>query len=208
MRYIFFILTLWLFSCHNSESQVSNQSNMETKQEKGDFIVLGGGCFWCVEAVFQRMEGVLAVESGYSGGQTKNPTYTEICTGNTGHAEVIKIFYDPAKADLKAILEVFFLTHDPTTLNKQGNDEGTQYRSVVFYQNENEKKISEEAKLAAAKYYTSPIVTEISPLINYYKAEDYHQNYFNGNKRQPYCQYVVLPKVEKFEKLFKDKVKK
>jgi methionine-S-sulfoxide reductase len=151
------------------------------------------------------VKGVNAVESGYSGGKTKNPTYKEICTGTTGHAEVIKIYYNESTISLEQLLEIFFLTHDPTTLNRQGNDTGTQYRSVVFFANEKEKEIAEKVKKSSAKYYTSPIVTEISPLLNFFKAEDYHQNYYNDNSSQPYCQMVVLPKIQKFEKLFKDK---
>jgi methionine-S-sulfoxide reductase len=182
-------------------------SGTDEFQNDKKYIVLGGGCFWCTEAVFQRMKGVTHVESGYSGGKTKNPTYKEICTGTTGHAEVIKIHYDPSKVKLEDILEVFFLTHDPTTLNRQGNDVGTQYRSVIFFADEEERQTAEKVKDACAKYYTAPIVTEIAPAATFYKAEKYHQNYFNDNKNQPYCQFVVLPKVEKFQKLFKDKVK-
>ncbi|MEZ4685451.1 MAG: peptide-methionine (S)-S-oxide reductase MsrA [Bacteroidia bacterium] len=169
----------------------------------------GAGCFWCVEAVYQRLDGVVSIESGYSGGEVKNPTYNEVCTGKTGHAEVVRITYDPEKVSYADLLEVFWRTHDPTTLNRQGNDVGPQYRSVIFYHDENQKAIAEASMAAAgeAHIYDDPIVTEISPLINYFPAEDYHQNYFNQNKSQPYCFYVIGPKVEKFQKLFKEKLK-
>jgi len=179
---------------------------MESKSQEA---ILGAGCFWCIEAVFQLMEGVTAVESGYSGGKIKNPTYREICSGLTGHAEVAKITFDPAVTSYEDILEVFWNTHDPTTLNRQGNDVGTQYRSAVFYQNETEKKVAEayKAQLDAAGTFGNPIVTEISPLLNYYPAEDYHQNYYNDNPEAGYCQFVVRPKVEKFKKMYGEKVK-
>ena len=170
----------------------------------------GAGCFWCVEAVYQRLEGVLKVESGYEGGTIKNPTYREICTGQTGHAEVCRLTYDPAVVRFEDLLEVFWKTHDPTTLNRQGSDVGTQYRSVVFYHNE-EQKIAAEAymqQLDAAGTFNAKIVTEISPTTTFYVAENYHQDYFNQNGYQPYCQFVVRPKVEKFNQLFGDKKKK
>jgi peptide-methionine (S)-S-oxide reductase len=149
------------------------------------------------------------VESGYSGGQVKNPTYREVCTGNTGHAEVIQLTYDPAVVSYEDLLEIFWNTHDPTTLNSQGADHGTQYRSVVFYHNEEQKKVAEQykAQLEASRVYKRPIVTEISPLMNFYIAEDYHQNYFALNPEQGYCQYVIRPKVEKFKKQFSAKLK-
>jgi len=169
----------------------------------------GGGCFWCTEAFFLDVKGVSKVESGYSGGKTKNPSYQEVCTGLTGHAEVIQITYDPAVVPYDALLEIFWNTHDPTTLNRQGADEGTQYRSAVFYHNEEQRKVAEEYKvqLEASHVYKNRIVTEISPLINFYKAEDYHQNYFALNPNQGYCQYVIRPKVEKFKKQFSSKLK-
>ena len=178
---------------------------------KLDTITFGGGCFWCTEAIFQRLNGVVSVESGYSGGKVKNPTYKEVCTGLTGHAECTQIAYNPDTVSLAEILQVFFKTHDPTTLNRQGNDEGTQYRSVIFYRNEEQKKIAEDIKQGLDKSgaYNDPIVTEITPFTVFYKAEDYHQNYFNQNKSSnPYCTYVIIPKVEKFEKYFADKLKK
>jgi len=169
----------------------------------------GGGCFWCTEAVFLDVKGVSKVESGYAGGTVKNPTYKEVCTGETGHAEVIQITYDPGQVDYETLLQIFWNTHDPTTLNRQGADEGTQYRSVVFYHNAEQKKEAEQYKsqLAASKVYSNRIVTEISPLTNYFPAEDYHQNYYALNQGQGYCQYVIRPKVEKFRKQFKDKLK-
>lgn len=174
--------------------------------EKATF---GAGCFWCVEAVFQRMEGVVSVVSGYAGGHVENPTYKAVCAGTTGHAEVVQITYDPSKTSYAELLEVFWRTHDPTTLNRQGNDVGTQYRSAIFYHNDEQKNIAEVSKAAAteAELYDDPIVTEISPLTNYYDAEDYHQNYFNNNPRQPYCMFVAGKKVDTFKKLFQDKVK-
>lgn len=177
---------------------------------KAETAVFGGGCFWCTEAVFSELKGVSNVESGYSGGTVKNPTYREVCTGETGHAEVIKITYDPKVIAYKKLLEVFFLTHDPTTLNRQGADIGTQYRSVVFYSNKEQKADALEVikKLNEEKAYPNPIVTEVSPLKNYYPAENYHQNYYEQNGNQPYCRIVIQPKMEKFEKAFKDILKK
>jgi peptide-methionine (S)-S-oxide reductase len=175
-----------------------------------DTITLGAGCFWCIEAVFQRLNGVLTVKSGYAGGQVKNPTYKEVCSGTTGHAEVAQIVFDKTKVTFDEILEVFWKTHDPTTLNQQGADIGTQYRSAVFYHNEEQKQIAEKYKVEINKSgaYPNPVITEIVALNNYYPAEDYHQNYFNQNGNEGYCRYVIQPKVEKFEKIFKDKLKK
>ncbi len=169
----------------------------------------GAGCFWCVEAVFLNLKGVESVISGYSGGHIKNPAYREVCNGNTGHAEVAQITYDPEVISFTELLEVFWQTHDPTTLNRQGNDVGTQYRSAIFYHNEEQKKLAEKFKkeLDASDAFDAPIVTEISPLINFYEAEDYHQNYFNNNPSQPYCAMLIRPKVDKFKKVFKDKLK-
>lgn len=170
----------------------------------------GAGCFWCTEAVFLNVNGVTKVVSGYSGGKVKNPSYREVCTGMTGHAEVTQITYDPKVVSFEDLLEVFWNTHDPTTLNRQGADEGTQYRSAVFYNDEEQKKIAENYKkqLEASHIFKNPIVTEISPLINFYPAEDYHQNYFELNPNQQYCQYVIRPKVEKFKKQFSARLKK
>jgi peptide-methionine (S)-S-oxide reductase len=172
------------------------------------YALLGGGCFWCVEAVYQRMKGVIHIESGYAGGHVKNPPYREICTKTTGHAEVILIKYNPQITSYEEILEVFFRTHNPTTLNQQGNDIGPQYRSVIYYYNEEQKKIAEHVKNNyAPQFWDDPIVTEISKFVNYYPAEDYHQNYFNNNRLQGYCVFVVKPKVDKFVKEFKDKLR-
>lgn len=167
----------------------------------------GSGCFWCTEAFFQELKGVIKVESGYSGGKVKNPTYREICSGLTGHAEVVQITYKPDEISFVELLEVFWATHDPTTLNRQGNDVGTQYRSVVFYHNEEQKKLAEEykAKLDKSEAYDKPIVTEISPFVSFYVAENYHQDYFKLNKEAPYCQFVIQPKMEKFRKIFREK---
>ncbi len=170
----------------------------------------GGGCFWCTEAVFLELDGVEKVASGYSGGHTENPTYRDICGGNTGHAEVIHIEYDPQKVAYEKLLEVFLMTHDPTTLNRQGNDVGTQYRSVVFYHNPQQKASVEEVikKLDAAEVFEEPIVTEVAAFEKFYPAEDYHQNYYAQNGLAPYCQMVVRPKVEKVRKVFADQLKK
>jgi peptide-methionine (S)-S-oxide reductase len=178
-------------------------------EKKIETVTLGGGCFWCVEAVFQEVKGVTAVESGYAGGKTDNPTYKEICTGTTGHAEVCQIKFDTAVLTFKDVLEVFFKTHDPTTLNRQGNDKGTQYRSVIFYHSPEQKELAEKVKkeLDASGAFKNPIVTEISPISKYTKAEDYHQNYFKTNPDQGYCAYVIAPKMDKFRKVFKEKLK-
>ncbi|XOV95190.1 MAG: peptide-methionine (S)-S-oxide reductase MsrA [Bacteroidota bacterium] len=175
-----------------------------------EIITLGSGCFWCTEAVFTRLDGVISSVSGYSGGHIVDPTYKEVCTGETGHAEVVQVTYDEAIIPLEDILEVFWKTHDPTTLNRQGNDVGTQYRSVVFYHKEEQRKIASEIKqqLDRSGAWGDPIVTEIVPFEKFYPAEDYHKNYFEENGMQPYCQFVVAPKVEKFKKVFKEKLKK
>jgi peptide-methionine (S)-S-oxide reductase len=171
--------------------------------------VFGTGCFWCTEAVFQTMEGVSEVVSGYSGGAIDNPTYREVCNGTTGHAECVRITYDPAKVTYTELLEAFFRSHDPTTLNRQGNDVGTQYRSVIFYQNEEQRQWAETAKaeLNRSGAYSNPIVTEISPAETFYPAEAYHQNYFKNNPSQGYCTFVIAPKLDKFKSVFKDKLK-
>jgi len=163
---------------------------------------LGGGCFWCIEAVFQRVDGVLNVKPGYAGGHTNNPTYKEICTGKTGHAEVAQIQFDIELISFDQILNIFWQSHDPTTLNRQGNDIGTQYRSVIFFHNDLQQSIAKHSKIAANKseYWENPIVTEIVKLNNYYDAEDYHHNYYNENPGQPYCIFVIKPKLDKLEK--------
>ena len=165
-------------------------------------IVVGGGCYWCVEAVFQRLEGVKAVKSGFSGGHVKNPTYEQVCKENTGHAEVVQIEFDPAVLTLDKLLDVFFVAHDPTTLNRQGRDVGESYRSVIYYANDDQKKAADAAKVRAKKEWKDPIVTEISPFKEFYAAEDYHQNYFNLNKdKNPYCSVVIAPKLNKLLKM-------
>lgn len=169
----------------------------------------GAGCFWCVEAIFQDLKGVYSVKAGYAGGHVKNPTYKEVCTGTTGHAEVAQIKFDPQQISYEDLLYVFWRTHNPTTLNRQGADVGTQYRSAVFYHDEQQKEAAEKSKKEtdASDLYSDPIVTEIEPISNYSEAEDYHQDYYNLNPNQPYCRLVIDPKVDKFRKQFKDKLK-
>ena len=171
--------------------------------------VFGGGCFWCLEAVFQRLPGVESVESGYMGGRVENPTYRQVCTGTTGHAEVVRVTFDASQSSFRDLLAVFFATHDPTTLNRQGNDVGTQYRSVIFYDSEEQRREAEQAiaELAAAREFNAPIVTTVEPAAPFFVAEDYHQNYFNQNSEQPYCQFIIAPKLEKFRKAFAEKLK-
>lgn len=175
-----------------------------------EVATLAGGCFWCLEAVFDGMKGVASVESGYMGGRIANPTYEQVCGGDTGHAEVARVTFDSAVVSFKELLEVFFVIHDPTTLNYQGNDAGTQYRSAIFYHTPQQKADAEEviARLDAAKLWSGPIVTELAPATTFYMAEGYHQEYFARNPYQPYCQAVVAPKVAKFRKLFLDKLRK
>jgi peptide-methionine (S)-S-oxide reductase len=188
-----------------------NTANLNSMtNSKTDTATFGAGCFWCVEAVFQQLDGVLKVTSGYSGGHVINPTYEQVCSKTTGHVEVAQVVYDPSKITFEELLEVFWKTHDPTTIDQQGNDRGPQYRSVVFYHNDQQKKLSEQYKtdLDKSGAWPSPIVTTIEPLKNFYVAEDYHQNYYNANANQMYCRYVIQPKLEKFEKVFKDKLKK
>jgi peptide-methionine (S)-S-oxide reductase len=174
-----------------------------------EIATLAGGCFWCLEAVFDDLNGVTSVESGYMGGRTANPTYEEVCSGESGHAEVVRLTFDPRRVSFKEILEVFFVIHDPTTLNRQGNDVGTQYRSAVFYHSSEQKATAERviADLTAAGIYDDPIVTEVAPASHFYVAESYHQEYFRRNPAQPYCAYVVRPKVAKFRKEFLRKLK-
>ena len=170
--------------------------------DNSEFATLGGGCFWCVEAVYLRVSGVLSVKPGYAGGHTKDPTYEEVCSGSTGHAEVARIEYDPKIITYDQILNVFWQAHDPTTVNRQGNDVGTQYRSVIYYHNDQQKVIADNSKASAdrSKYWSDPIVTEIERLENYSEAEDYHHNYYNNNPSQPYCIFVIKPKLDKLEK--------
>jgi peptide-methionine (S)-S-oxide reductase len=178
-------------------------------QERTEVATFAGGCFWCTEAVFLELKGVKSVVSGYIGGKTINPTYKEICGGDTGHAEAIQITYDSNEISFGELLEVFFATHDPTTLNRQGNDVGTQYRSEIFYHDEMQKEISEEyiSLMSNENTFGQPIVTQVSPISTFYKAEEYHNNYYNQNKSQGYCSYVITPKIEKLKKYFQDKLK-
>lgn len=186
-----------------------NNAEATNKEQRTEVATFGAGCFWCTEAQFQQLEGVEKVESGYSGGFVDNPTYTQVCTGTTGHAEVTNIHYDPSKISFDELLAAFWVAHDPTQLNRQGNDVGTQYRSVIYYHNEEQKQKAEEykKKLNEEQAYSSDVVTEISPFTKFYKAEDYHQNYYNQNGSQSYCMFVVKPKLDKFKKVFKDKLK-
>lgn len=180
-----------------------------SNSQNTSIATFGAGCFWCVEAIFEELNGVIHVESGYSGGHVANPTYEEVCTGTTGHAEVIQITFDPEVISYIELLEVFWKTHDPTTLNRQGPDVGTQYRSVVFYHNDEQRKLSLEMKekLDREGIWENPIVTEIVPYETFYRAEDYHQDYYSQNISQPYCTFVITPKIKKFHQLFENKLK-
>ena len=197
---IILFLSLTMMGQNNSKKSVSN---LET-------ITLGGGCYWCIEAIYENLTGVKTVVSGFSGGKVANPSYEAVCTGKTGHAEVVQITFDKNGTNLDEILKIFFTVHDPTTLNRQGADVGTQYRSVIFYRTEEQRKTAQDIinTLNANKVYDNPIVTKVDPLKNFYEAEDYHQDYYQYNKNQPYCRLVIQPKLEKFEKVFKDRLKK
>ena len=212
-----FILTLiavFLIGCsftnkEQSSGKVKKESMDKITSSNLDTAVFGAGCFWCVEAIFEELKGVQSVEAGYSGGTVKNPSYEQVCTGTTGHAEVARIIFDPSVISYDDLLEVFWTTHDPTTLNRQGADVGEQYRSVIFYLNDAQKESAEKSKKdVATKIWDDPIVTSIEPLKGFYIAEDYHQDYYNNNSSQSYCQYVINPKLEKFRKKFKEKLKK
>jgi len=210
---------LCLASCSATTGNTKNTVNIESNNNRDKMIyndttthdtaTFGAGCFWCVEAIFQQLKGVYKVESGYSGGEVKNPTYKQVCNGTTGHAEVCQVYYNPQIISFDELLEVFWQTHDPTTLNRQGADYGTQYRSAVFYHNAYQKERAEhyKKKLTDEKVFSSPVVTEISAFTEFYIAEEYHQNYFNANGREPYCTMVIQPKVDKFKKAFGDKIK-
>jgi peptide-methionine (S)-S-oxide reductase len=195
-NYIYFLLTASMLNL-TVLAQPANTMNSTNKTEIAD---LGGGCFWCMEAVFERLPGVISVASGFAGGTTENPTYQQVCTETTGHAEVTEIEFDPAKISYQKLLEVFWQAHDPTTLNRQGADEGTSYRSIILYRDKKQELLAEKSKLEAQKDFHNPIVTEIVPLKKFYKAEDYHQEYFDNNSNAPYCQVVIAPKLEKLEK--------
>jgi peptide-methionine (S)-S-oxide reductase len=209
------LITLFIIAltgCNQSSSQNQNvkKDNMNqvnnSKLEKATF---GSGCFWCTEAIFERVKGVTSVASGYAGGKVENPSYEEVCTGKTGHAEVIQIKFDPSVVSFDELLEIFWKTHDPTTLNRQGADVGTQYRSVIFFHNDEQKNKAEsyKDKLNKAGIWNDSIVTEISPYTNFYAAENYHQDYYEQNPDKGYCSFVITPKIEKFEKIFKNKLK-
>lgn len=223
---VFPLMAMLLLGC--ARSNASNEASIQTirnvtttmndqksnpttpAQQTLDTATFGAGCFWCVEAVFQQLDGVISVTSGYSGGDVANPTYKQVCDGTTGHAEVCQIAYDPQRISFKDLLEVFWSTHDPTTLNRQGNDVGTQYRSAIFYHSDQQKQVAQEykKKLDESGAFKSPIVTEITPFSTFYAAENYHQDYYNLNGSQPYCNFVIKPKVEKFRKVFGEKLKK
>jgi peptide-methionine (S)-S-oxide reductase len=210
---LFAALSVIVFGgCDNKSAKAQSEKIEGTVMDttKYDKATFGSGCFWCTEAIFENLNGVYSVVSGYAGGQVLNPTYEEICSGTTGHAEVTQITYEPSIISYDELLEVFWKTHDPTTLNKQGNDVGTQYRSVIFYHNDEQKQLAEKYKseLDKSGAWDNPIVTEISPLTNYFPAENYHQDYYNNNSNQGYCAFVIAPKLEKFKKVFKDKLKK
>jgi peptide-methionine (S)-S-oxide reductase len=198
-----------LVSCKQTSSQNITMNETIPAGAKTDTATFGTGCFWCTEAVFQELKGVYKVTSGYSGGNVKNPSYEEVCSGSTGHAECLQIIYDPKVISFDELLEVFWEAHDPTTLNRQGNDVGTQYRSVIFYHDREQKTKAEEYKVKLDKSgaYNNPIVTEITAFSHFYAAEDYHQDYYRLHGSQPYCSFVIRPKVEKFEKVFKNKLK-
>jgi peptide-methionine (S)-S-oxide reductase len=192
------LFLLWLTA--SAQNKVNNTTQT---------VTFGMGCYWCSEAIFTRIKGVTKVESGFSGGTVKNPTYQQVCTGKTGHAEVVQVTFNPQIISFASLLEIFWKMHDPTTLNRQGDDVGTQYRSVIFYHNNKQKQEAEKykAELNMAKAYPKPVITQIAPFSAFYKAEDFHQNYFANNGQKPYCRLVILPKVEKLEKVFKDKLK-
>ncbi len=205
------ILFINILGCSDSNETMKKKAQENNMNREGlETATFGSGCFWCTEAVFERLEGVESVVSGYAGGAVENPTYKQVTSGNTGHAEVTQIMFDPNVITFAELLEVFWKTHDPTTLNRQGADVGTQYRSVIFYHNEKQKELAEKYKkeLDESGAFGDPIVTEISAFTNYYPAEDYHQDYYDENPAQPYCSFVIAPKIEKFEKVFKDKLKK
>ncbi len=205
---VFFSTQLLFSSCISATEYNINPTIMD-KESHLDTIIFGAGCFWCVEAVFQQLDGVQQVTPGYCGGFVKNPSYKEVCNGTTGHAEVARIIFDSSKISLSKLVEVFFMTHDPTTLNRQGNDIGTQYRSSVFCLTHDQYNLvrSLNDKLKKSEIWPDPIVTEIEMLDQFYEAEKYHHNYYNNNKDQGYCQYVILPKLEKFKKVFSDELK-
>jgi peptide-methionine (S)-S-oxide reductase len=193
---VLFMLTLCALMLRAGEPVNPTKMNSTNKTE---LVTLGGGCFWCMEAVFERVPGVKSVTSGYAGGHTPNPSYEQVCSHTTGHAEVIQIEFDPAQLSYEKLLNVFWEAHDPTTLNRQGHDVGNQYRSVIFYENDVQKMAAEKSKQSAQKLFSRPIITEILPLTKFYKAEDYHQDYYRNNSNAPYCRAVIRPKLEKLD---------
>jgi len=204
------VLILCQYACGpaNSQAVVGTSDKTVESMEGLAVATLGAGCFWCVEAIFQDLKGVEKVVSGYAGGQIENPTYKAVCSGETGHAEVVQITFDPEVLAYADLLEIFFFTHDPTTLNRQGNDVGTQYRSAIFYHSEEQKKMAKAVSVKMASEFANPIVTEIVPFDRFYAAEDYHQDYYNLNaNKNPYCSAVISPKVNKFRKSYKEKLK-
>jgi len=210
IRKLIYLILLYLISIqgYGDVEKIFGESNM-LDSDNFKKATFGSGCFWCTEAVFERVEGIHSVVSGYTGGDIENPTYEQICSGSTGHAEVTQITYDPGITTYDELLQIFWRTHDPTTLNRQGNDVGSQYRSVIFYHDDEQKHLAERYKedLNASGAWKDPIVTEIVPLTVFYKAEDYHQNYYENNPNQGYCAFIIAPKLEKFEKVFKEKIK-
>jgi peptide-methionine (S)-S-oxide reductase len=189
---------------------MSRDSGSSSNGDKREVATLAGGCFWCLEAVYNQLRGVLKVESGYAGGHIPNPTYQQVCTGGTGHAEVVQITFDPEAITFRDVLEIFFTIHDPTTLNRQGADVGTQYRSAIFYHTPEQKETAEQiiSEMTAEKVWDAPIVTEVTPLTDFYPAEDYHQEYYQNNASQPYCRVVIAPKVAKFRQKYLEKLKR
>lgn len=209
---LYAVILVTVIGCNESTSQnkLLQKGKMNYTDDKNtQLATFGSGCFWCTEAIFERVKGVISVESGYSGGKNETPTYEEVCSGKTGYAEVVQVKFDTTLISFDELLEIFWKTHDPTTLNKQGADVGTQYRSVIFYHNENQKQKAESYKteLNNARIWKNEIVTEIVPFTHFYSAEKYHQNYYEQNPNQGYCSFVITPKIEKFEKVFKDKLK-
>lgn len=204
-----FMIVIIIFASKNLYGQKINKEKRMTNSNKYEVATFGSGCFWCTEAIFEKLNGVHDVVSGYSGGTTENPTYKEVCSGETGHAEVTQITFDPDVISFEELLEVFWQTHDPTTLNRQGNDVGTQYRSAIFYHNDEQKRLAATYKerLESEEIFNNPIVTEITKFEKFYSAENYHQDYYEQNKSQPYCNMVITPKVEKFKKVFSEKLK-
>lgn len=205
---LFALLVFCTADYAGANPMTSDTTSTTTSSGRRETATFAAGCFWCVEAVFQSVDGIISVISGYTGGTVENPTYEQVCSGSTGHAEACQITYDPARISYRELLEIFWQTHDPTTLNRQGQDTGTQYRSAVFYHTEEQKRLAEAYKkeLTAAKIWDKPIVTEIAPLKKFYTAEAYHQDYYQKNSSQPYCRFVITPKLEKFRKVFEKKL--